>query len=86
MSDEKRTLYMSIYYVNGETQTFEYEQQLPDHAISGRIDDVLNSGYLMFESEEILTVIPLTNVLRVDIAPVPDALPETVIKNVKFHS
>ena len=40
----------------------------------------------MFESEKILTVIPLTNVLRIDLAPIPDALPETVIKNVIFHS
>jgi len=86
VTDEKPQLYVSIYYVNGETQTFGFEQQLPDHAISGRLDDIMKSGYLMFESEDILTVIPLTNVLRIDLAPVPDALPDTAIKNVTFHS
>lgn len=86
MTEEKPKLYVSVYYVNGETQTFGFDRQLPDHAISGRIDDILKSGYLMFESESILTAIPLTNVLRIDVAPVPDALPDTVIKNVTFHS
>jgi len=86
MTDEKPQLYISIYYVNGETQTFGFERQLPDHAVSGRIDDIMKTGYLMFESEKVLTVIPLSNVLRLDIAPVPDALSETVIRNVTFHS
>ena len=86
MKDEKPQLYVSIYYVNGETQTFGFERQLPDHAISGRLDDIMQTGYLMFESEKILTVIPLSNVLRIDLAPIPDALPDTVIKNVTFHS
>lgn len=86
MPEQKPKLYVSVYYVNGETQTFGFERQLPDHAISGRIDDILKSGYLMFESENILTAIPLTNVLRIDVAPVPEALPDTVIKNVTFHS
>ena len=75
---------MTIRYLNGKLQTFEFEQQAEDHFLPLRIKEVTAAGYLLIELEDQITMIPLGSVQNIEIGPKPSELPATAILNAKL--
>jgi len=88
MSDENRGI-MTIRYVNGTEQKFEYARFKDDSSISSaasRIHDMLKANQILFELEDRFLIIPLQNVLSIEVSPPPIKFPLSTVKDVRLIS
>ncbi len=86
MSDENRGI-MTIRYVNGTEQKFEYARFKDDLSIvsaASRIQDMLKANQILFELEDRFLIIPLQNVLSIEVSPPPVKVPQNTVKNVRL--
>lgn len=86
MSDENRGI-MTIRYVNGTEQKFEYARFKDDSSISSaasRIQDILKANQILFELEDRFLIIPLQNVLSIEVSPPPVKVPQNTLKDVRL--
>jgi len=86
MSDENRGI-MTIRYVNGTEQKFEYARLKDDSDIlsaASRIQDMLKANQILFELEDRFLIIPLQNVLNIEVSPSPVKLPLNTVKDVRL--
>lgn len=83
--NEARIVQITVYYVNGEIQKYEFERQASDQAsLASRIQKTLSVNELMLEVEDKLVVIPLPNIQRIEISPAPLKFPDSVIRGVRL--
>ena len=81
---ESRTVRMTIRYINGESDCFEFDSPQEEKALlASHIQRVLNSKELMLEIDDHLLVIPMQNIQKIELSPVPLKLPDIVIRNVR---
>ncbi|ERT04527.1 putative bifunctional phosphoribosyl-AMP cyclohydrolase/phosphoribosyl-ATP pyrophosphatase protein [Lyngbya aestuarii BL J] len=81
---ESRTVRMTIRYINGESDCFEFDSPQEEKALlASHIQRVLNSKELMLEIGDRLLVIPMQNVQKIELSPVPLKLPDIAIRNVR---
>jgi hypothetical protein len=81
---ESRTVQMTIRYINGESDCFEFDSPQEEKALlASHIQRVLNSKELMLEIGDRLLVIPMQNIQKIELSPVPLKLPDIVIRNVR---
>ena len=81
---ESRTVRMTIRYINGESDCFEFDSPQEEKALlASHIQRVLNSKELMLEIGDHLLVIPMQNIQKIELSPVPLKLPDIVIRNVR---
>ncbi len=88
MSDENRGI-MTIRYVNGTEQKFEYARLKDDSSIASaasRIQDMLKANQILLELEDRFLIIPLQNVLSIEISPPPVKFPKNTVKDVRLIS
>jgi len=88
MSDENRGI-MTIRYVNGTEQKFEYARFKDDSNISSaasRIQDMLKANHILLELEGGFLIIPLQNVLSIEVSPLPVKLPQNTLTDVRLIS
>ncbi len=88
MSDENRGI-MTIRYVNGTEQKFEYARFKDDSSIASaasRIQDMLKANQILLELEDRFLIIPLQNVLSIEISPPPVKFPLNTLKEVRLIS
>lgn len=88
MSDENRGI-MTIRYVNGTEQKFEYARLKDDSDIlsaASRIQDMLKANQILLELENRFLIIPLQNVLSIEVSPPPVKVPQNTVKNVRLIS
>ena len=86
MSDENRGI-MTIRYVNGTEQKFEYARFKDNSDIlsaASRIQDMLKANQILFELEDRFLIIPLQNVLSIEVSPPPVKVPQNTVKNVRL--
>ncbi len=86
MSDENRGI-MTIRYVNGTEQKFEYARFKDDSSIlsaASRIQDMLKANQILFELEDRFLIIPLHNVLSIEVSPPPVKFPQNTVKDVRL--
>lgn len=82
---ETRMVQITVYYINGEIQQFQFESETSDQSsLASRIQKMLNADKLMLELEDKLVIIPMQNVQRFEISPSPLKTPDTVIKGVRL--
>lgn len=82
--NESRTVRLTIRYINGESDYFEFDSPQEETAtLASHIQRVLNSKELMLELGDRLLVIPMQNVQIIELSPVPLKLPDLVICNVR---
>ena len=81
---QKPHRFMTIRYLNGRLQTFDFEQQAEDHFLPLRIKEITAAGHLMIELEDQITLIPLSSVQNIELGPKPAELPPTAIRNAKL--
>ncbi len=88
MSDENRGI-MTIRYVNGTEQKYEYARFKDDSDIlsaASRIHDMLKANQILLELEGRFLIIPLQNVLSIEISPPPVKFPKNTVKDVRLIS
>ena len=80
---EKR--FLTIHYVNGTKQKFEFPQQ-PDETLSGaaRTKELLAGNQLILELEDRILIIPFQSIQAIELSPPPEKLPTTAIRNVRL--
>ncbi len=85
MNEDKKG-YLTIRYVNGTKQKFEYIRQGDTANIASNIREVLNANQLLLELGDRVLIVPFQNVQSIELSPPPVKLPPIAIKNVRFLS
>jgi hypothetical protein len=73
---------LTIRYVNGLEEKFEYDRFEDEYSIAAHIKEALRESQLLLELEDRLIVIPYQSILSLDISPPPAKLPATVLRKV----
>ena len=75
---------MTIRYVNGTEQKFEYTREENALNIASRIQDALSANQVLLELEDRVMIIPFQSILSMEVSPLPAKLPPNVIRNVRL--
>ncbi|MFC1824344.1 hypothetical protein ACFL9T_16670 [Thermodesulfobacteriota bacterium] len=80
---EKR--FLTIHYVNGTTQKFEFPIQ-PDETLSGaaRVKELLAGNQLIIELEDRVLIIPFQSIQSIEVSPPPEKMPATALRNARL--
>jgi hypothetical protein len=73
---------LTIRYVNGSEEKFEYDRLEEEYSIAAHIKEALRENQLLLELEDRLIVIPYQSILSLDISPPPIKLPATALRKV----
>ncbi|MDX2498096.1 MAG: hypothetical protein QNL11_09370 [Desulfobacterales bacterium] len=73
---------LTIRYVNGSEEKFEYNRFEDEYSIAAHIKEALRENHLLLELEDRLVVIPYQSILSLDISPPPTKLPATALRKV----
>lgn len=73
---------LTIRYVNGSEEKFEYDRLEEEYSIAAHIKEALRENHLLLELEDRLVVIPYQSILSLDISPPPAKLPATALRKV----
>ena len=76
------TRYCKIYFMDGQSLHFAFEAQKPDDdpTMGMAIEKLSKTQNLIFQLEDRLEVVPMNNVRRIEVVPVPVNLPKSVIR------
>jgi hypothetical protein len=75
---------LTIRFVNGSEQEFEFTRLEDSLSIAQRIQDALNANQLLLELEDRLLVVPFQNILTVEVSPPPPKVRGNVLRNVRL--
>jgi hypothetical protein len=82
MSDKTR--FMTITFVSGKKQKFEFEPVSDDvTTVSSRLEKMLASGHLVMKCDDRVHFFPLSNVESVEVSPAPDKTPGFVVNAIR---
>ena len=73
---------LTIRYVNGSEEKFEYNRFEDEYSIAAHIKEALRENHLLLDLEDRLVVIPYQSILSLDISPPPTKLPTTALRKV----
>ena len=80
MSEEVKVR-MTVKFINGSEEKYEFERQMVDESIiAKKIQDALASNHLIIDLKSKVQVIPIHNILSIEITPPPPKLPQTAIR------
>ena len=72
---------MTIKFVNGSEENYEFPRQIVDEAIiAKKIQEALESNHLVIDLKSKVQVIPIHNIISIEITPPPVKLPPNAIK------
>ena len=76
---QKRNL--TIHFMDGTKIAYDFPQQIKDDlTMSSRIEALLDKQFIVIEGEGAIHLYPVCNIKSVQLHPVPDKLPDYVIK------
>lgn len=75
---------LTIRYVNGSEQKFEFTRLEESLSVGESIQDVLSANQLLLELEDRLMVVPFQNILTVEVSPPPPQVRGNVLRNVRL--
>lgn len=82
---EQTKVILSIRYVNGDRQKFEFIRPQAEQAnLASRLHKFFGSDEIVLELEDRLLMIPVQNILSLEIYPKPSKLPDGAIKNARL--
>ena len=77
---EKR--YMTIHFMDGTKVAYDFPKQAEDQtSITSRMIKILEMQYIAIEADESVNLYPVNNIKSIQFYPVPDILPDTVIRD-----
>ena len=84
MTDERN---LTIHFVDGSKMALTFPRQ-PGNPLrlAQRIEEAMESNYFASEVDGKLVVIPKTSIKYMEVATLPDAIPETVIRGARSQS
>ena len=75
---------LTIHFVNGSEQEFEFTRLEDSLSVAQRIQDALSANQLLLELEDRLLVVPFQNILTVEVSPPPPKVRGNVLRNVRL--
>ncbi len=75
---------LTIRYMNGTEQKFEYTRTEDALNVASRIQDVLKGNQLLLELEDRFLIIPMSNIQSIEVSPPPAKLPPNTLRNVRL--
>ena len=80
MSEEIIVL-MKVKFIDGSEENYEFPRQVVDEAvIAQKIQDALGSKQLVIDLKSKVLIIPIHNILSIELTPPPLKLPPNAIK------
>jgi hypothetical protein len=80
MSDEV-IVRMTVKFIDGSKENYEFPRQKIDESIiTKKIQEALESKYLIIDLKSKVQVIPIHNILSIEVTPPPLQLPSNTIK------
>jgi len=83
MNDQEKVT-LTIQYVTGSVQKFEYPRQEDTFNVATRIQEMSKANFLILELADKALVIPYQNIQAIEISPPPVKLPPNTLKNVRL--
>jgi hypothetical protein len=79
---------LTIRYVNGTEQKFEFTRAREDQAglVGSRIQELLSAKQIILELEDRALIIPVHTIQSIEVSPLPVKLPPNAIRNVRVIS
>ena len=72
---------MTVTFINGSQENYEFPRQIVDESIIvKKIQEALESNHLIIDLTSKVQVIPMHNILSIEITPPPVKLPPSAIK------
>jgi hypothetical protein len=75
---------LTIRFIDGSEQKFEFTRLEESSSIAQRIQDALSANQLLLELEDRLMVVPFQNILTVEVSPPPPKVRGHVLRNVRL--
>jgi hypothetical protein len=75
---------LTIHFVNGSDQEFEFTRPEESASIAQRIQDALSANQLLLQLEDRLLVVPFQNILTVEVSPPPPKVRGNVLRNLRL--
>ncbi len=73
--------YLTINFIDGSEMSLTFPKQGGNpHLLAKRVQEALDANQLAIEAGDQLLVIPMNNVKYFQLSPIPEMLPETVIR------
>ena len=73
--------YLTINFIDGSEMSLTFPKQGGNpHLLAKRVQEALDADQLAIEAGDQLLVIPMNNVKYFQLSPIPEMLPETVIR------
>ena len=86
--NEKTKGILTIYFVDGSEQKFEYTrvgaQDEYKYSIAGIIQEALSQNQLLLELEDRVLIIPFQSIKTIELSPPPPKLPGYALKDVRY--
>ena len=80
MSDEV-IVRMTVKFVNGSEESYEFPRQIIDESIiAKKIQEALEAQHLVIDLKSKVQIIPVHNILSIEITPPPLKLPPNAIR------
>jgi hypothetical protein len=74
---------LTLIYTDGSHEHFKFPPHIEKAKLASVVEKLLSSSVLSLELEDRLLVIPTVNIRNAEISPVPEKLPEVVLRNVR---
>ncbi len=78
---------MIVKFVNGKEERYEFPRQIPEgneHVLIKRINEALEAKHLIIDLESKVQIIPVHNILSIEISPPPAKLPQNCFRGAKL--
>lgn len=83
MADDR---FLTIYFLDGSDMSLIFPRQAGNPLLlAKRIQEALDSNHVAIEADGELLVFPKTGIKYLQVSPLPDELPETVIRGAKIR-
>ncbi|MES9950669.1 MAG: hypothetical protein ABW118_17060 [Candidatus Thiodiazotropha sp.] len=78
--------FLTVHYLDGSSETFTFPKQAKDqYDQMSKLHDAMTTDRLVIEADSSLHVIPLNSVKRFEFSPLPDKLPDGIIRHASLN-
>ena len=83
--NEEVIVRMTVKLVNGSEENYEFPRQIVDESLlAKKIQDALEAQHLIIDLESKVQIIPIHNILFIEVSPPPKKLPPYTIKEARL--
>ena len=83
--NEEVIVRMTVKLVNGSEENYEFQRQIIDESLlAKKIQDALEAKHLIIDLESKVQIIPIHNILSIEVTPPPKKLPPYTIKEARL--